>query len=91
MGVYSSWNLFLTLQKGGNALKDNYIGDNLRELRRRKGVTQTEVAKAIGVPVSTYNAYETGQNTPKDGTKMAIADYFGLTVQYIFFKRITHS
>lgn len=69
----------------------NYIADNLRELRRRKGVTQTEVAQALGVPVSTYNAYETGQNVPRDKMKIAIAEYFGKSVGYIFFKRITHS
>lgn len=80
-----------TQQEGGERLKDNYIADNLRELRRRKGVTQTEVAKAIGIPATTYNAYETGQNIPRDDTKVAIANYFGKTVQYIFFKRITHS
>lgn len=69
----------------------NYIADNLRELRRRKGVTQTEVAQALGVPVSTYNAYETGQNVPRDKMKIAIAEYFGKSVGYIFFKQITHS
>lgn len=71
-------------------MADNYISDNLKKLRARKGVTQTEIAKAIGVPVSTYNAYETGQNIPRDEKKKAIAEYYGLTVGYIFFNKITH-
>ena len=71
-------------------MKDNYIAENLRELRRRKGVTQREVAKALGIPATTYNAYETGQNVPRDPVKVAIANYYGKTVQYIFFKKITH-
>lgn len=66
------------------------IADNLRYLRKKKGVTQTEVAKALGVPVSTYNAYERGANVPKDSTKQKIANYYSRSVQYIFFKDITH-
>lgn len=69
-------------------MEGNYIAENLRELRRRKNVTQTEVAKALGIPVSTYNAYETGQNIPRDGMKIAIAEYFGKSVNYIFFRKI---
>jgi len=71
-------------------LEGNYIADNLRYLRKRKGVTQTEVAKALGIPTTTYNAYETGQNVPRDEMKLKIADYFDRSVQFIFFKRITH-
>ena len=69
-------------------MENNYIPENLRELRRRKKVSQTEVAKALDIPVSTYNAYETGQNVPRDGMKQKIADYFGLSVAYIFFSKI---
>lgn len=69
-------------------MKDNYIAENLKELRRRKGVTQIAVAKALGIPATTYNAYETGQNIPRDGMKVEIAKYFGLSVNYIFFHKI---
>ena len=71
-------------------MEGNYIADNLRYLRKRKGVTQTEVAKALGIPTTTYNAYETGQNVPRDEMKRRIADYYDRSVQFIFFKRITH-
>jgi len=71
-------------------LEGNYIAENLRELRHRKGVSQTDVARALGVPVTTYHAWESGQNIPRDPMKKAIADYYGRTVQFIFFKRIAH-
>ena len=71
-------------------MEDNYIADNLRYLRKRKGITQTELAKTLGIPVTTYNAYETGQNMPRMETMQKIADFYGRTVQFIFFKRITH-
>ena len=71
-------------------MENNYISDNLRYLRTKKGVTQTEVAKALGIPTTTYNAYETGQNVPRDEMKRKIAEYYGRSVQFIFFKRIAH-
>ena len=71
-------------------MENNYIAENLRYLRKKKGVTQTEVAKALEIPTSTYNAYETGQNVPRDEMKRRIADYYDRSVQFIFFKRITH-
>ena len=71
-------------------MEGNYIADNLRYLRKKKGVTQTEVAKALGIPTTTYNAYETGQNVPRDEMKRRIAEYFDRSVQFIFFKRIAH-
>lgn len=69
-------------------MRDNHIGENLRYLRKKKGVTQTEVAKTLGVPTSTYNAWETGQNIPRDVMKQRIAEYFSRSVQFIFFNRI---
>lgn len=69
---------------------NSMIADNLRYLRKKKGVTQTEVAKSLGVPVSTYNAYETGQNVPRDPMKKKIANYYSRSVQFIFFRDITH-
>lgn len=77
-------------QRGGENVTDNYIKDNLKLLRERKGLTQTAVSKALGVGVTTYNAWETGQNIPRDEMKVKIAEFYGLSVGYIFFKPITH-
>lgn len=71
-------------------MSDNYIKDNLKFLRKRKGLSQTEISRDLGINVSTYNAWETGQNIPRDEMKVKIADYYGLSVGYIFFKPITH-
>lgn len=79
-----------TQQKGGNHLENNYIADNLKLLRKRKGLTQTEVAKALNVGITTYNAWEKGVNIPRDEKKVAIAEFYGLSVGYIFFKPIAH-
>ena len=71
-------------------MSDNYIKDNLKYLRERKKLTQTAVAKALGVNTTTYHAWESGQNIPRDEMKVAIANFYGLSVGYIFYKPITH-
>lgn len=58
-------------------------GKRLIELRGNK--SQTEVAKDIGIATSTLEMYETQQRIPRDSIKIAIANYYGKTVQDIFF------
>ena len=40
------------------------FGDNLRQLRLKKGYTQEQVAKALGINRTTYTKYETGVTQP---------------------------
>ena len=58
-------------------------GKRLIELRGNK--SQTEVAKDIGIATSTLGMYETQQRIPIDSIKIAISNYYGKTVQDIFF------
>ena len=60
-------------------------GKRLIELRGNK--SQTEVAKDIGIATSTLGMYETQQRIPRDSIKIAIANYYGKTVQDIFLLR----
>lgn len=41
-----------------------FTGDRLKKLREERGLSQAEVAKAIGVGRTTYLKYETGENKP---------------------------
>lgn len=47
--------------------------------------TREEVANAVGVSVSAMAMYENAARIPRDETKRRIADYYGKTVQEIFF------
>ena len=58
----------------------------LKELRGSR--TQKEIADGVGVAVSTWAMYESGKRTPRDELKITIANYFGTTVQDIFYKRV---
>ena len=41
------------------------IGDRIKELRKEKGMTQKELANAMGVTASMIGQYETGIRIPK--------------------------
>lgn len=63
-------------------------GKRLLALRGTK--SQSEVAKAVGIGTSTLAMYETEQRIPRDPIKIKLAQYFGVTVQEIFFNEKCH-
>ena len=61
------------------------VAERIKAARAEKGVSIEDVAKGCGVSVSAIQMYECGQRVPRDGVKIAMADYFGKTVQDLFF------
>lgn len=59
------------------------FGQILTELRKQKRLTQEEMAKIIGVARTTYSSYEQGRRTPDVDVQNKIADYFGVTLDYL--------
>ncbi|WNX85760.1 helix-turn-helix transcriptional regulator [Agathobaculum sp. NTUH-O15-33] len=59
--------------------------NNLRAARANdpRKPTQKEVAFFLGVDRSTYNKYETGDSEPNFDTICRLADYFGVSVEYL--------
>lgn len=55
----------------------------LREARLRKGYSQKNVADMLGVERTTYVKYETGAAEPTIRNLIRIADYFGVTLDYL--------
>ena len=62
------------------------FGDRLKSLRNRKGLSQSEFAKQIGVSKSSVNMYERGDREPNFETLEAIADYFNVDLDYLMGK-----
>ena len=56
----------------------------MRELRATRGLSQGDLAKAMGVSRQTINAIETERYTPSLPLAIALARYFGATVEGIF-------
>lgn len=61
----------------------NKVAEKLVELRGIK--TRTGVAKAVGVSASALQAYERAWRMPKDDAKARIANYYGVTVGWLFY------
>ena len=60
------------------------IAENLKRLRKEKGLSQKEVSKKIGMTPQGYQRYEKGVRNPKLATIKRIADGLGVTVSEIF-------
>ncbi len=56
----------------------------IRELRAGRGLSQAELAKAMQVSRQTINAIETERYTPSLPLALALARYFGMTVEEVF-------
>ena len=59
------------------------FGDCLKKLRKEKDVSQQDVAKALGVSRQVYNNYELEKREPDHKMLVRIADYYGVTVDYL--------
>ncbi len=55
----------------------------IRDLREDKDLTQAQLGEAIGVPQRTLSYYENGQRMVPLEVLSAIADFFGVSVDYI--------
>lgn len=59
------------------------ISERLGNLRKRKGLKKTELARELGIPYSTYNHYEIGDREPNSDTLKLLSEYYDVTMDYI--------
>lgn len=72
--------------KNDNKSNHNIVGVErmrLKELRECQGLSQTELASKLGIKRVTYNKYELENNEPDIKTMMDIANYFGVSLDYL--------
>ncbi|MCU6800797.1 helix-turn-helix domain-containing protein [Alitiscatomonas aceti] len=53
------------------------------KLRDSKGVKDSDVVKATGITKSTFSDWKSGRSKPKNDKLQKIADYFGVTIDYL--------
>ena len=56
---------------------------NLRNLVSQSGKTQKDIASDLGLGSQRFNFYVTGRSEPDIATLILLADYFGVTVDYL--------
>lgn len=61
------------------------VSARLREARKKKGCTADAVAKACGITANAVYMYENGYRVPRDEVKKALAQFYEIPVQDLFF------
>lgn len=69
-------------------LNNDAIAKTLIKLRGKK--SREEVSKAVGISVSALSMYENGDRIPRDDIKIKLANYYGRSVNFIFFAHEVH-
>lgn len=59
------------------------ISDRIQALRKTKGVSQEELADALGVSRQAVSKWESEQSAPELDKIISMSDYFGVTTDYI--------
>ena len=59
------------------------IGKRLRNLRKERKETQTQVAEAVGTAMRHYQRFELGEALPGLEIFCALADHFGVSLDYL--------
>lgn len=58
----------------------------LKVLRAERDLTQTDLAKALGVTQKVISSWETGRSDPRPAMMQKVEDYFGAPKEEIFLK-----
>lgn len=61
----------------------NSLGDRIRQLRKEKKLTQTELGNNLTIGKSTVSQYENNINTPDIEMMTKIADFFDVSIDFL--------
>lgn len=59
------------------------FGENLRRLRKSRNLTQQELGVKVGLSKAVISKYENGMGYPSFDVLIRIAQYFGVTTDYL--------
>lgn len=59
------------------------FADNLKQLRKEKGMTQTQFASEFNIATGTIAMWETGKRTPDTETLKKIARFFNVSIDFL--------
>jgi len=57
--------------------------NNLRKLRKERGLTQIGLQMKTGIEQALLSKYETGDRIPPTDALMILADFYGVSIDYI--------
>lgn len=66
-------------------MKNINLAKNIVDLRKKKGITQEQLATAVNVSPQAVSKWETGTSLPDIQTIPLISDYFNVSIDYLFY------
>ena len=65
------------------SLEVNAMKNNLRKLRKARGLTQIALQMHTGIEQALLSKYETGERVPPTETLLILADFYDVSLDYI--------
>ena len=65
-------------------INSNIFPQRLKELRLKKGLTQTELGEKVGVKQNTFTNWENGKREPSFENLVKLADLFEVSLDWLF-------
>lgn len=59
------------------------LGERISELRKRKKMTQKQLAEYLSVSLNSISLYERNLSTPDDEMKVQLAQFFNVSMDYL--------
>ncbi|MGN0528655.1 MAG: helix-turn-helix domain-containing protein [Eubacterium sp.] len=59
------------------------MGNNLKKLRKSKGLTQIAMQMQTGIEQALISKYENGERIPPTETLIILADFFNTNIDYL--------
>lgn len=60
------------------------FGDNIKRLRKNKGLKQQEIADILGIKQNSYSDWENGKTEPSYENLVKLADLFEVSLDSLF-------
>ena len=64
-------------------MNENKFSQVIKKLRKEKGLTQQELANIVGITATGVSYWESGNAVPNTETLNKLANYFGVTVNFL--------
>ncbi len=61
----------------------DYMGENLKKIRKDRGLTQIALQMQTGIEQALISKYETGERIPPTETLIILADFFNTNIDYL--------
>ena len=66
------------------------LAENLKYLRKKKHISQQQLADTLDIPRTTLGDYERGHTEPNVQTIVQMSQYFDVSIDHLLTKKLSH-